>query len=128
MKCSLPERRMMVSKSGTLSITDQCGMLGIHRSGFYYVPEGESALNLVLMQFIDAYFLKHPHTGVVTLCAYLCMSEGFTINVKRVRRLMRLMGLMAIYPSKKLSIPDQGHTLYPYLLRGLQIERVNQVW
>ncbi|EOR92753.1 Mobile element protein [Arcticibacter svalbardensis MN12-7] len=91
---------MMVSKSGTLSITDQCGILGIHRSGFYYMPEGESTLNLMLMQFIDAYFLKHPHTGVVTLCAYLCLSEGFTINVKRVRRLMRLMGLMAVIDVK----------------------------
>ncbi|WP_370576708.1 IS3 family transposase [Pedobacter sp. N36a] len=94
----------------------------------YYKPQGESNLNLELMRLIDNYFLEHPHTGVVTLCAYLCLSEGYTVNVKRIRRLMRLMGLMAVYPAKKLSIGNKAHKIYPYLLRGLIIKRVNQVW
>lgn len=103
-------------------------MLSIHRSGFYYKPLGESDLNLKLMQLIDVYFLEHPHSGALTLCAWLCLTGGFSVNVKRIRRLMRLMGLMAVYPGKKLSIGNKAHKIYPYLLRGLKIDRVNQVW
>ena len=83
-------------------------MVSIHRSGFYYQAKGESELNLKLMQLIDAYFLDHPHSGVITLCVYLCADKGYTVNVKRIRRLMRLMGLMAIYPQKKLSIANKN--------------------
>ena len=81
------------------------------------------------MRLMDAYFLEHPHSGAITMCIYLTMDKSFNINIKRVRRLMRLMGLMALYPKKKLSIPGgEGHTIYPYLLRGLKIERAGQVW
>jgi len=80
------------------------------------------------MRLIDSYFLAHPHSGVISICAHLCLSENYLINVKRVRRLMILMGLMAVYPTKKLSIGNKAHTIYPYLLRGLKIDRVNQVW
>lgn len=128
MKFSIAERRDMVSKGGMCSIQEQCEMLSIHRSGFYYVPQGLSAVNLEIMRLVDVYFMEHPHSGVITLCAYLSMTEGYLINVKRVRRLMRLMGLMAIYPSKKLSIGNKEHKIYPYLLRGLKIKRKNQVW
>lgn len=128
MMCSLKERRDMVEPCDSLSITEQCEMVGVHRSGIYYTPKGESPENFEFMRLTDLYFMEHPHSGVITICAYLCLTKGFSINVKRVRRLMRLMGLMAIYPSKKLSIPDKGHTKYPYLLKGLLIERVNQVW
>lgn len=128
MKYNIAERRAMVSKNDPLSISEQCELVSVHRSGFYYKPQGESTLNHDIMRLIDAYFLEHPHTGVVTLCAYLCFTRGYTINVKRVRRLMRLMGLMAVYPGKKLSMPNKEHTIHPYLLRGLKIERNNQVW
>ena len=125
---SLAERRLMVAKNPDLSITEQCDLVGIHRSGFYYKSAGESDENMEIMKLMDAYFMKHPHSGVVTLCAYLIMDEGFLVNVKRVRRLLRLMGLMAIYPSKRLTIGDKAHKIYPYLLRYLKIERKNQVW
>jgi putative transposase len=59
-------------------------MVSTHRSGFYYRPQGESALNLEIMRLIDAYFMEHSHSGVITLCAYLCLSQGHRINVKRV--------------------------------------------
>ena len=118
----------MVVKNKDFSITEQCIMLSIHRSGFYYDPAEESELNMELMSLIDKYFLEHPHSGVLTICTYLCMSEGHTVNVKRIRRLMRLMGLMAVYPTKKLSIGNKAHKIYPYLLRGLIIKRTNQVW
>ena len=128
MKCSMAERRGMVVKDSRISIVEQCGLLSIHRSGFYYSSAGESDENLEAMRLMDAWFLEHPHSGVITMCVYLCMDKGFTINIKRVRRLMRLMGLMAIYPRKKLTIPGEGHKIYPYLLRGLKINRKNQVW
>ena len=128
MNHSVLERRAMVVPDEAMSIEEQCAMVSIHRSGFYYQPQGESELNLEMMRLIDEYFLEHPHTGVLTMCAYLCFTQGYAINNKRVRRLMRLMGLMAIYPKKKLTIPGIGHTVYPYLLRGLKIDRVNQVW
>lgn len=128
MKYSIAERRVMVSQADPLSISQQCELVSIHRSGLYYRPMGESPLNLELMRLIDIYFLEHPHTGVITMCAYLCLTKGYTLNEKRIRRLMRLMGLMAIYPGKKLSMPNKEHTIHPYLLRGLKIERNNQVW
>jgi len=128
MNFSVAERRGMVTKDSVYSVAEQCGMIGIHRSGFYYVPQGVSAANLEIMRLIDAYFLEHPHSGVITICAYMCLTEGYHVNVKRIRRLMRLMGLMAVYPSKKLSIGNKAHTIYPYLLRGLVIKRVDQVW
>ena len=128
MNHSMPERRAMVEPDEVMSIEEQCAMVSIHRSGFYYQPQGESELNLEIMRLMDEYFLEHPHTGVLTMCAYLCLTGGYAVNVKRVRRLMRLMGVMAIYPKKKLTIPGAGHTIYPYLLRKLKIERVNQVW
>lgn len=115
----------MVEKGESMGISEQCSLLGIHRSGFYYAPCGESDLNLELM---DRFFLEHPHTGVVAMCAHLCLREGYVVNVKRIRRLMRLMGLMAVYPGKRLSIPDKGHRKYPYLLRDMVINRNNQVW
>jgi len=127
-KYCIAERRLMIVKGQQFSITEQCDMLSIHRSGFYYKPLGESGLNLKLMQLIDVYFLEHPHSGALTLCAWLCLTGGFSVNVKRIRRLMRLMGLMAVYPGKKLSIGNKAHKIYPYLLRGLKIDRVNQVW
>ncbi|SEO21596.1 putative transposase [bacterium A37T11] len=128
MSFSVLDRRMMVEKETPMCISEQCSLLGIHRSGFYYVSQGESALNLELMGTIDRFFLEHPHTGVVSMCAYLCMTEGYVVNVKRIRRLMRLMGLMAVYPIKRLSIPDKGHRKYPYLLKDMVINRNNQVW
>ena len=129
MKCNLTERRALVDKDHQgLSISTQCSLLGIHRSGFYYSGTGESQLNIDLMLLIDAYFMDHPHTGVLKMWCYLSMTRNVPVNQKRVRRLMRLMGLMALYPKKRLSIPGAGHTIHPYLLKGLQIERSGQVW
>lgn len=128
-KCNLIERRAMVERDHPgLSISTQCQLLGVHRSGFYYTGTGESELNVELMLLIDKYFMDHPHTGIIKMWCYLSISEGLLVNQKRVRRLMRLMGLMALYPKKRLSIPGAGHAIHPYLLKGLPIERTSQVW
>ncbi len=110
-----------------LPIGKQCRLLSISRSSFYYEPQGESELNLALMLLIDKQFLETPFYGVQQMAWHL-RNQGFSVNVKRVRRLMRLMGLMPIYQKPNTSKPAKGHKTYPYLLRELRVERPNQVW
>ncbi len=110
-----------------LPIGMQCRLLSISRSSFYYEPQGETELNLALMLLIDKQFLETPFYGVQQMAWHL-RNQGFSVNVKRVRRLMRLMGLMPIYQKPNTSRPAKGHKTYPYLLRELRVERPNQVW
>ena len=102
-------------------------MLGVPRSGLYYRRVGESAENLELMRRLDEQYTRTPYYGVRRMTVQL-RRQGWEVNEKRVRRLLRLMGLEALYPKPKLSQPGEGHRIYPYLLRGLGIERANQVW
>ncbi len=110
-----------------LSIGAQCRLLSIPRSTFYHRPAGESAENLALMALIDRQFMETPFYGVRQMTWHL-RNEGHAVNPKRVRRLMRLMGLMPIYRRPNTSKPAKGRQPYPYLLRGLTIDRPNQVW
>ena len=118
---------MVDSGHAQLSVVRQCALLKIARSGLYYERTGESAINLALMQEIDRAFTEWPFLGVRQMCRYL-VSLGYGVGRKRVRRLMRLMGLMAVYQKPKTSVPNPEHKRYPYLLRGLDITRSNQVW
>ena len=111
----------------SLSVGKQCALLSISRSSFCYEPKGESELNLDLMRKIDKQFLKTPFFGVRQMSWHL-RNEGQLVNEKRIRRLMRLMGLMPIYQRPNTSKAAKGHKIYPYLLRGLRVERPNQVW
>jgi putative transposase len=97
------------------------------RSSYYYQPCGESAENVVLMKAIDKLYTKYPFYGGRRIAVNL-PDEFQPINLKKVRRLMNLMNIEAIYPKLNLSIPDLQHKIFPYLLRGAKIERVNQVW
>jgi len=128
MNQDLHSRRSHVERNGMLSMTRQCELLGIHRSGLYYKPVGESELNLRLMREIDEEFMRHPFMGVRQMTTYLRKDCGFKVNVKRIRRLYHLMDLQAIAPKPNTSKPGKGHKVYPYLLRGLKVERTNQVW
>ena len=110
-----------------LSIVRQCRLASISRSTFYHTPEGESAENLALMAEIDRQFLETPFYGARQMTWHL-RATGRLVNVKRIRRLMRLMGLTPIYRRPRTTIPAKGHRLYPYLLRGMTIDRPNQVW
>ena len=109
------------------SLRRQCELLGVPRSGLYYRPVGESEENLRLMRLLDEQYTRTPYYGVRRMTVWL-RRQDWEVNEKRVRRLLRLMGLEAIYPKPRLSQPGQGHTIYPYLLRELRIERANQVW
>ena len=110
-----------------LSIGQQCKLLSIARSSFYYTPKGEFEQNLGLMRQIDEQFLETPFFGVRQMTWHL-RNDGHLVNEKRIRRLMRLMGLLPIYQKPDTSRPVKGHKTYPYLLRGLPVERSNQVW
>lgn len=110
-----------------IPISRQCDLLGLSRSGYYYQPQGESELNLHLMNLIDEQYTKMPFYGVEKMTAWL-RREGYPVNVKRIRRLMRKMGLEAIYPKPKLSVSTAEHKKYPYLLRELAIDRPDKVW
>jgi len=120
-------RELIDPEDGAFSLRRQCRLLGVARSGLYYRPVGESAENLELMRRLDEQYTATPYYGVRRMTACL-RRRGWEVNEKRVRRLLRLMGLEAIYPKPKLSQPGQGSVIYPYLLRGVEIERVNQVW
>lgn len=109
------------------SINQQCSILGLSRSSYYYKPVGESAQNLALMERIDRLFTSRPEMGVRRMHQEITTLDT-PVNIKKVRRLMRLMGLEAVGPKPRLSKPQPGHTIYPYLLKGVAIERPNQVW
>jgi putative transposase len=110
-----------------LSIRRQCELLGLNRSTLYYEAAQESKLNLHLMRLMDEQYLKTPFYGYPRMTVWL-RRQGYTINPKRVYRLMRKMGIQALYAKPKTSQAAQGHKIYPYLLRNLEITHVNQVW
>jgi putative transposase len=121
------QRREMVDDQHTLSLRSQCDLLSVHRSGIYYEPKGEKPENLKIMRLIDEHYLEHPTEGVIRVQDFL-FAMGIVANHKRVRRLLRLMGLMAIYPKRNLSKLGLKKYIHPYLLKGLEITRPNQVW
>jgi putative transposase len=124
----LKQRRAMLERERPeLSIRRQCELMAVSRSGLYYEPEPTSAEQLAIMRRIDELHLQYPFYGSRKLSDAL-RKEGFEANRKRIQRLMRLMGMEAIAPKPKTSEPHPEHPTYPYLLRGLTISRVNQVW
>jgi putative transposase len=110
-----------------ISIARQCDLLGLPRSTYYYCAPGESAKNLLLMRLLDEQYTQTPYYGVRRMTAWL-RSQGSQVNHKRVARLLHTMGLETIYPRPRTSQPHPAHRVYPYLLRGVPITRVNQVW
>lgn len=124
----LKERQQMVDKHyAVLSLSRQCDLLEIHRSGLYYSPVPECAENLMLMRLIDEQYYKTPFYGLRKVTAWL-KSLGHHVNKKRVKRLMDLVGWQTIFRRPRTTIATPGHKVYPYLLKNLPIERVNQVW
>src|SRR4051794_17773384 len=140
---STPDRRAMLDRNHPeLSVRRQCALLSLARSGVYRPVPTEDEADLALMRRIDELFLAHPFLGSRRIdelflahpflgsrrMAKMLSREGARVNRKRVQRLMRLMGFEALGPKPNTSKPAPGHTVYPYLLRGLTIERPNHVW
>src|SRR6201988_5100252 len=125
---SAPDRRAKLDRDHPkLSVRRQCTMLGIARSGVYRLPWPANDGALALLRRIDELFPRWPFLGSRRLTAML-RADGEAINRKRVQRLMRRMGIAALGPKPRTSKPAPGHMIYPYLLRGLAVERPNQVW
>jgi putative transposase len=125
---SAPDRRAMLDRGHPkLSIRRQCAVLHIARSGVYRPKAAANDNDLALMRRIDALYLQYPFLGSRRMVAMLS-ENGARVNRKRVQRLMRQMGIAALGPKPKTSKPAPRHKIYPYLLRGLKIERPNQVW
>jgi putative transposase len=121
------KRQLIEVDHPALSVRRQCELLGLSRASLYYEPVGESAEALRLMRLIDEQYTACPFYGSRRMTAWLT-NRGEEVNRKRVQRLMRLMGLEAVYPKPRLSLAGRGHKIYPYLLRGVKIERADQVW
>jgi len=111
----------------TITVGRQCQLLDLARSSLYYRPRGPSEEDLALMRLIDEHYTATPFYGSRRMAAVLARA-GHPVGRRRVRRLMRLMGLAAIYPKPRLSLPGKDAERYPYLLRGVQITRPDQVW
>lgn len=105
----------------------QCDLLSLNRSSLYYTPRPVEERELRIKCRIDEIYTAYPFYGIRKITAQL-REEGQFINHKAVARHMHEMGLRAIYPGPNLSKRAQQHAVYPYLLRGLKIERPNQVW
>ena len=128
MDLSVEQKRRLIDPGyPQVSVRRQCALLGLARSSLYGQPAGERAENLQLMRLLDAQYTATPFYGSRRMTAWL-RGQGYAVNRKRVTRLMRQMGIEAIYAKPKLSQPLAGHKIYPYLLRGVKIERVNHVW
>ena len=117
----------MIDKENRLPLTRQCQILNLNRSTVYYHKTPVSDGDLALMRRIDEMHLSRPFYGSRRIRDWL-QDEGHAVGRKRVQRLMRLMGITALYPKPRTSKPGKGHKIYPYLLRGLTIDRPNQVW
>jgi len=130
------KRRLALSKLNNLSLTRQCKLLGLNRSGLYYRPKGISEYDLSLMRRIDELYTERSTLGYRMIHRYL-QEEGYRIGHNKVHRLMRIMGIAAIYPKqrKQTSIKDNEHKIYPYALGAFKneegqviIDRPNRVW
>jgi putative transposase len=110
---SVARRRELVAPDHDLPVVRQCELLSISRSGFYYVPCGESPLNLALMRLIDEQFMETPFYGSRQMMRYL-RREGHPVGRKRVRRLMHRMGLAAVYQKPRTSVPHPEHAVFSY--------------
>jgi putative transposase len=125
---SRAERRALVERTDpALPVSQQCRLLAVSRSSVYRQPTEVSEVDRAIMALIDRQYLARPYYGSRRMAAWLA-TQGHVVNRKRVRRLMRLMGLVAIYQRPNTSKAAAAHKVYPYLLGGIAIERVNQVW
>lgn len=125
---STARRRGIVDNGHSqLSIRNQCKLLDLQRSTYYYQPQGESEYNLELMRLIDELFTNLPFLGSRQMRRML-VDTGHQVGRGRVRRLMRKIGLMAAFHKPRTSEPHPEHKIYPYLLRKVPIAFPNQVW
>jgi putative transposase len=123
----MAERKTMIDREHELPITRQAEALNISRGSVYYLPRPVSEVDLEIMQRLDRLHLEYPFAGSRMLRGLLAL-QGCKIGRRHVKTLMRRMGIEALYRRPRTTKPAPGHKIHPYLLRGLAIERPNQVW
>ncbi|MEX4005374.1 IS3 family transposase [Paraburkholderia sp. EG285A] len=121
------ERKAMIDRAHALPIAQQARLVGIARSSVYYQPQPVSETELKLMRRIDELHIEFPFAGTRML-ARLLRREGIKVGRRHVRTLMKRMGIEALYCKPNTSRRDKQHKIWPYLLRGMTINRANQVW
>lgn len=121
------KKELIEPNNEKISIVRQCNLLGLNRSCYYYEPKPINAETLTLMNRIDQIYTEKPYYGYPRITKQL-QRDGYTVNHKRIANLMKTMGIQAIYPKKNTSKPNLEHLKYPYLLRGLKVNKPNQVW
>jgi putative transposase len=117
----------MIMREHELSITKQAKALRISRGSVYYLPRPVSATDLEIMRLLDRLHLDFPFAGSRMLQGLLA-AEGCKVGRRHVKTLMKRMGIEALYRRPRTTKPEPGHRIYPYLLRGMEIVRPNQVW
>ena len=117
----------MVDRAHDLPIARQAKVLNISPGAVYYKPKSVCATDLKLMRRIDELHLEYPFAGSRMLRDFL-NREGVEVGGRHVGTLMKRMGIEALYRKPNTSKPAPGNKIYPYLLRGLKVERPNQVW
>ena len=117
----------MINRKHKLPIARQAEVLRISRGSVYYQPRPVSAADLEVMRRVDRLHLEYPFAGSRMLRGLLA-AEGIKIGRRHVKTLMRRMGIEALYRRPRTTKPEPGHKIYPYLLRGMDITRPNQVW
>ena len=117
----------MIEHISVLNIKKKCELLNVVRSSVYYQQKNSTNDDAIIMNELRELYQESPFYGYRRITVGL-RQKGFIVNHKRVQRLMFSMGLKAIYPGKKTSIKNQEHKVFPYLLKGLIIDRPNQVW
>ena len=125
----MAERRLLVDmETKELPVSTQADLLGLNRTGLYYSPVPPSERDLAVKACIDNIYTEHPFYGYRRICKVLNSKYSLGINHKAVLRHMHEMGIQAIYPRQNTSKPEPGNPIYPYLLKGLEIDHPNHVW
>ena len=124
---SVSQRRAMIGPDTDLRVSQQCRLLGLSRSTYYYQPAPVTADDLVLLRQMDEQYLKTPHYGARSYATWF-QRRGVAVGRKKAARLMAVLGIGSTAPQPKTSAPGRSHPVYPYLLKGMTIERPDQVW
>jgi putative transposase len=117
----------MIDRDHALSVSKQAEIVGIARSTVYYLPRAVPAADLELMRQIDRLHMEFPFAGARMLRRLLA-ANGSKVGRRHVKTLMSRMGIEALYRRPRTTKPEPGHKIFPYLLRGAEITRANQVW
>lgn len=128
MNVSLEEKRAMIETTANISIREQCMLLGLSVSSYYYRALPFSEEDERLMALLDEHYLQYPCEGKIKRAKWLSKEVGYPVGKRRVKKLMENMGLATIYPKPNTNVPNKEHEVFPYLLREMDITRPNQVW